>query len=236
LKNPQKKVRQSQQGEIISMDYYVLGFTSAEKGESGESCGSKYDLSRACKKCGTGAILVGPLIAKKLANVKGHVIQTLDRDIIISKKCMDLLTDIGIPSELMSQVVAKSGIKFDFFHLSPFVQLPKRKRGSKGLVTDMQCSVCRRDGFFNDAKIGDVWAGVPTTIVPLQFRYQNVKKLLKGADLFTTWECKGLSRLENDGLRVTRYARPMLVVSERVMKVMKALQPKGIEFFKIVIE
>jgi hypothetical protein len=84
-----------------------------------------------------------------------------------------LLSAKGVSPELMSQVAYKEGMKGNYFHLNPIVELPKMENGSKGLVVENQCRVCHKDEFFNDTKIGYPDAQIPTVITRLEFHYKT---------------------------------------------------------------
>lgn len=73
------------------MRYYTIIYKGTLKGESGESCNSKYDLQNACRECGTNAQLVGNLIAKGISSVNLDFFQTFDRDYVISERLFNFL-------------------------------------------------------------------------------------------------------------------------------------------------
>jgi len=220
----------------INMKYYVLSHESAHKGQSGEKIGSTYDLSNACKNCGTGAELVGPLYTKDLKNVKNDCFYTLSDDTLISEKLYKEFSQRNIRLEYISQVVDYKGNPLPYYHLNPKLSFPKMLSQSQGLKTENQCPVCKQNGYFSDVVIGDLEKGIDTYIKPFMFHYADIdKNILNQSDIFHTWEHIGLSNLKAEGYKVIRYARPLLIVNEDVKKIFDNLKIKKISFSEVII-
>jgi hypothetical protein len=141
------------------MNYYTLTIESAEKGESGEQCGSEYDLQDACKVCGTGARLAGKLFTKGLTKVKDQLFYTLNGDLLISNNSFLILKRNGIVLNDISEVLAYRGNQLPLYHLNPRQSFPKMLPQSEGLAEENQCLICKRNGFFNEIIMGDLERG-----------------------------------------------------------------------------
>lgn len=217
------------------MKYYILSQQLSPKGESGESAGSKYDLSSACEKCGTRAKLIGDLYTKGLKNLKHDYFYTLDHDDLMSEKLYAALEGVIKPAEV-SKVVDLKGNPLPFYHLNPKLSFPKALPQSQGLKIENQCPVCKQNGYFSDAIIGDLEKEIPTYIVPLKLHYDPINEtFLRQSNIFHTWEHLGLSNLKAEGNKVVRYARPMLIVSESAKEVFDSFKIKKLLFCEIIM-
>jgi hypothetical protein len=218
------------------MKYYVLTSKSSAKGESGESAGSRYDLRGACKNCGTGAELIGALHTKGLKDVKSDLFYTLDGDLLVSKILYSAFLNEGLMLNRVNEVIESIDIKLPFYHIDPKISLPKRSPQSQGLKVESQCTVCKQNGYFNDVVMGDLEKGISTHVKPLEFHYEGIgENLLKQSDVFHTWEHMGVSNLRVEGNKVIRYARPLLIVSEKFKRVVESFKIKKIIFNEIIL-
>jgi hypothetical protein len=215
------------------MKYYVLINRSPQKGQSGESCGSHYDLRNACKKCGTGAQLDGKLYVRGLNNVKESLVSTFDGDVLVSTELYTTLVTIGNLD--LFPVFDQKENQLRFYHLSSKFSFPRMLPQSQGLKVEDQCEVCKKNGYFNDVIIGDIEKGIKTYIAPFVFHYEIDKVLLNQSDIFHTWEHIGLSNLKSEGNKVIRYARPLLIVSERVKEILETFKLKKVSFSEVII-
>lgn len=216
------------------MKYFIIKYRAAPKGESGELCGSKYDLSDACKNCGTGAKLVGNLICRGLSQVKNDFFQTVDRDFLISERLYEFLLSKGIKLGNLKKVLDTKRRELPFYHLYTELIFPRFLPESEGVKVDKkrQCSVCKRDGHFSDVivKPGE------TILIPYKLKYKGISKdFLESSDIFFTWECFGLSNLKPSEMRDIRYARPMLIVSERIKEAFEEFKVKKACFEDVII-
>jgi hypothetical protein len=219
------------------MEYYVIEYHAKPKGESGESCKSTYNLESACKNCGTGARLVGSLITKGLTKVTTDFFQTLDWDFLISEDLYKFLLSKGVQVGNLKKIVDSGKNILPFYHLYTELSFPKSLPSSEGLVTERQCPVCKSNGYFADAKIGDAAKGIPTVITPLRLKYEGItREFLVSSELFNTWEHLGLSNLKAEGTKVTRYARPMLIVNEKIKLAFEEYGVKKAVFEEVSID
>lgn len=218
------------------MKYYILEYHAKPVGESGESCKSIYNLESSCDNCGTGAKLVGNLISKGLTNVHKDFFLTFDWDFLLSEQLYRFLLSKDVPLTNLKKVLDSKKNELPFYHLYTEENFPKSLPSSEGLVTERQCPVCKSNGYFCDAKIGDAAKGIPTVITPLKLKYTGIRnKFLASSELFNTWEHLGLSNLRSEGTNVIRYARPMLIVSERIKNAFEEYGIKNAVFYEVMI-
>ncbi len=218
------------------MKYYVFISKSSPKVESGEGLGSRYDLRGACKNCGTGAELQGALHAKGLNDIKDDLFYTLDGDLLISKSLYSVFLDKGVVLNQVAEVYENGVGQRPFYHVNPKISLPKRSEQSHGLKVENQCVVCKQDGFFNDVVMGSLEKGIPTYVKPIALHYENMDEgLLRQSDIFHSWEHMGISNLRIEGNKVVRYARPLLIVSNRFKRVVESHKIKKISFNEVII-
>ncbi len=216
------------------MEYYILNYTKSAIGESGESCKSNYTFENACEVCGTGAKLVGKLRTRGLAKVKKDFFSTLDDDFIISKKMYEELKDKLQLGNLKTVVDSKSN-DLPFYHLNTDLHFPAGIK-KDGLVIYEQCLACKRNGYFNKTIVGNSKMNIPTQVFPIGLYYPIIEnKFLNSSDFFFTWESMGLSNRIAQGNNVIRYARPLLIISERFKTALVSYKIKGLDFEPIII-
>lgn len=217
------------------MRFFILQYTGKPIGESGESCKSKYNFSYACKTCGTGARLEGRLHAKGIKKVNKDFFQTLDGDNIISENLYKDLIKKKINVGTLENLIDYRNRKLQFLNLHTELYFPKAVK-NKGLIVENQCPDCNKNGFFNDIIVGDIEKKIATKISPLELTYINVSEgFLNQSDIFNTWEHMGLSNLKADGKFVVRFARPLLIVSEKFKALFENKKIKEIRFLEIKI-
>lgn len=196
------------------MEFFILTYTGKPIGESGESCGTIYNLENACPVCGTGAQPLDDLHVKRLNNIKTPLFQTYDGDFLIHEDLYDelILDNLGIGR--LKKVVNWKNNNLPFFYFNPQFHFPKTKVFN-GLIIENQCPFCKRNGYFNDAIIGCLEKNIPTIIKDLKPDYDKIApELLKQSEFFNSWEHLGLSNKVSNGNKVVRYARPLLIVSD----------------------
>jgi hypothetical protein len=216
------------------MNYFILDYIRAPKGQSGEPYKSPYSLDKACKVCGTGAILEGNLKTVGLAKVKKDFFVTLDDDYIISEKLYTSLIKDEIKIVELKKIVDYKNHELPFYHLYTNYIFPPASR-KNGLEIEGQCPACKKNGYFNKVIIGDV--GVPTIVFPYDIGYESIDRdFLEQSDFFFTWECTGLSNLKAHDNYVVRYARPLLIVSDKFKLILEKYKIKGLKFEEIFID
>lgn len=216
------------------MEYYKITYTGSPKGESGESCRSPYNLDTACQYCGTGAKLIDSLICRGLKNVTKDFFLTQDWDFLVSEKFFNFLSQRGTLLGELKKVTDSKKEELPYYHLYTEFSLPRSLQSSEGLLIDRQCTKCKRDGYFNKHTLIKTPDNVTTEVIPLKLKYDlSIKESMCSSDLFRTWEHFGLSNIKNEGIRVVRYARPLLVVSEQLKSYFSEFGIKQTEFEEI---
>ncbi len=220
---------------MIKMKYFVLTYTGKPIGESGENCGTKYDLNFACDVCGTGARIVWNLRTNKLNKTSKAIFQTVDGDFIISENLYNMIININIQIGKLKKVVDKKGNYLPLYHLYSEINLPKSLE-TNGLIVENQCLGCKRNGYFNDVIIGDLNLGVQTVVRPVVLIYDKPSVAeLADSEIFNSWEHMGLSNKEAKGNLVVRFARPLMIVSEKLKQIIENSRPEEFKFEPIRI-
>jgi hypothetical protein len=218
--------------------FYLLFNTVKGTGYSGECLDAKYDMGHACPNCGTGYKLIGNLPVKAVKFQK-EFIETLDQDYLISEKLYSELNSAGVKMDTLLRVINfKSKEELPYYHFNPELNFPKLLPESEGIVTDEQCPICKRNGFFDHQVFPKDASGEVIVdqvgFVSRKYKYSSIDKtLFDQSDVFFTWEHFGYSRLKSDGKYVIRYARPRLIVSEIVKKVFEDQKIKNALFEEI---
>lgn len=183
----------------------------------GPASGTKYDLTLACKVCGTGAEQIGPLVLRGLRSARFRMFSTLDDEILCDADLAKAIEDHGLGHCLEYVVDAKRGTPLTFRQLRVQATLPRFSSESSGLVREKPCRECDRDGYF----------GIPR--VPPALCYADLGSRLLEHDLLATWERFGNSRLR-EPFSESVFAAPLLIVGERFRRLLESEQLPGIEF------
>jgi len=182
----------------------------------GPSTGTTYDLTRACKRCGTGAEQVGPLFLSKAQAPKRDLFSILTHELLVSPSLEDALRRAGVES--FGEVLeAGSHRKIPFSQLMPQGTLPPFSQGTTGFTRYRPCPVCNRDGHFDD----------PET--PVIIKYSCLREEMLSSDVLATFERFGLSALR-DPFADSVFASPLYLAGERVLDVLESERVKGIDF------
>ncbi|MDM8177257.1 hypothetical protein QT327_23385 [Olivibacter sp. 47] len=214
------------------MDYFVFSYLGKPIGGSGENYGTVYDMKESCDRCGTGA-KVKDVLKIKLKQTSKDLFETVDGDILISQDLYRRINDANLDVESLTKVRNQKGEVLPFYHLKTNRTLPPANIIS-GLKIEDQCPVCMRDGYFHDVIIGNLEKDISTKVIPLIIRYQKgIMDNYGPSDIFFSWECLGLSSRSKDNGGIIRYARPLLIVSERLKSVLENTSKKDIEFQKV---
>lgn len=215
------------------MNYYLLLYGGALKGDSGEMVKAKYNMSKACPKCGTGAYLDALLPVKSPDNKLFY--ETFQGDFIISEKIHNELLLNKVKIDLKPIVHYKSFSVLKYYHLTSSFTLPKMDSSSTGFELSRQCEFCQINGYFDQLIIGGNDDG-STKIIDKKYVYKDVdEKLLNFSDVFTTWEHFGISWLNSNGAMKYYYARPRLIISENMKNIFENMKIKFADFCKVEI-
>ena len=218
------------------MNYYIISYKENPTGESGEQCKTEYDFTYACDECGTGAEVIGNLRVKSLSNIKKDFFETIDGDFIVSNRFYQNIKSYFANLEL-NQVRDSKNQLMDFFHFNSNIVLPKFGNNSTGYIVENQCPICKRNGYFCDAQIGNVETKTPTIIKPLILKYKKRElEEFENSIIMKTWECYGLSNKIPKGKYLTRYARPLIIVNETMKTIFGNEGITNVDFDKIMIE
>lgn len=212
------------------MNYYLLDYRGALIGKSGESIGSEYTLTNACSECGTGAKYIGNFKFKSDSKNKNFYV-TLDGDYIISDEIYNALLQADCKIEF-AETETKRGEKLPYWHMTSEVEFPSVDFSPSLRVEPLwQCPVCKKNGWIGS----NLRENGKTHILPFLFSYKEVsQQLLNKSDVFVTWECFGKSSIKVEGIFGIGFARPILIVSEKVKNVLTSYS-KFFEFEKIDI-
>jgi hypothetical protein len=141
----------------------------------GPQHGTKYDLTMACPRCGSGATQLGPLLVGSRKFPKSEMFMTLDREILVQGALANTLAGAGFRRLLGAVVLASSGERLPVLQLLAEDVLPRFSDLSTGFVRERPCATCDRDGYF----------GIPDQ--PTLLRYQGVEAALLERDLLATY-------------------------------------------------
>lgn len=217
------------------MKYYILTYNGKPIGSSGEDFKTKYNRDSSCKFCGSGAIVDNTLIVHKFNKVLKDIFRTIDGDYIISENLYNQMILNNIQVDYLNKITDKEGSVLPFYQLFAKTTLPKAI-DIKGLIVENKCIHCKRNGYYNDIKLGDLKAGIPTKICPVGLTYyDNVTSIIKQEDILNSWEEMGISNLELKENKTLRYSRPLLIVSGKIKELLERNKTKNITLQEIKI-
>jgi hypothetical protein len=218
------------------MKYYILSYLGKERGLSGEdkeNGENSFDLSNACKECGSVAKLIGNLRCKSLGKIKKELFSTLNGDIIISESLFKIFNDEKLKLGKLKNVVDLKRNPLPYFHFKSNFTLPKASK-IEGLIIEEQCDICKRNGYYNKIILGN-GEDIPTVVLPVKLTYNDVSTdFLNMSDIFQTWEYMGTSNLLATGNRIIGFSRPLLIISESLKNILQECLIRNLEFEEVV--
>lgn len=211
--------------ELLTARLIMLHPNRETEISGGPKHGTDYDLTGACKQCGTGAMQVGPLIVggeEVMSLRSAKAAQTFLGHILVRQEVALALSDFGTTGLDLRLVFESTG---NFQRRLPWRQilacrtLPPMSPATTGLIRDEVCSSCQRNGFFETAK------------KPMRIVYREAD-LLGSQDVNLTWESFGYSKLEAS-LRSSLLARPAVLVSPKVVRILMDCGITAFDFIPI---
>ena len=209
--------------ELESCKLLTFGINRAPKGYGAATYGTKFDLTKACKKCGTGALQKSHLILKSSEIPKNKdAIHTLDGEIIVSEKIKNLLRKFkGLELRQISFVGHK--IKPKLYQIIPKIKLPPMSKNSKGIMIEDQCKSCCRGGHFSMSE------------APFEPHYDTLdERLLNKSDIFLSYEYFGNSIIK-EKFSDSVFADQLIIVKPSIMKAFKDLKIKETGFGPVIV-
>lgn len=196
-----------------------------------------YDRSRGCPRCGTGAVQMGPLRIRSGDLPKRSLLgQSYTGEVFVADELATLIVDaVGSSVDLRQIEDARKGTPLPWWQILPQYRLPPLAAATLGVTRDKPCPVCNRDGYFHDFR---------TAFQPAYQRsdFHNLRAWPRAADAVPpdfalTYEHFGSGVLnpENDPDRCTVYAQPLIMVSNRVMRVFLDHKIRGAGFVPVRI-
>jgi hypothetical protein len=217
------------------MKYYILSYLGKERGLSGEdkeNGGNSFDLSNACKECGSGANLIGNLSCKSLGKTKNDFFSTINGDFIISESLFKIFNDEKLKLGKLKNVVDLKRKPLTYYHFKSDFILPKSSK-IEGLVIEEQCDICKRNGYYNKIILGN-GEDIPTVVFTVKLSYNNVSTdFLNRCDIFHTWENMGTSNLLATGNRIIGFSRPLLIISESLKNILQECLIKDLGYEEV---
>lgn len=191
--------------------------------DGGQSSGTKYDVSPACPKCGSGARQISPLFLKSGdLSEKSKVAATEDGKILFQEATAKKLIEGGFPQDSLGEVRdAEDNETLPWRQLRALAELPPMLPETQGIVKEDGCPKCGRDGYFHDVRR------------PIEIRYDISEADLKNLPaVVETWERFGYSHL-SDRSEESAFASPLLIIKQEIYRLFQRLKIKGLEFIPI---
>lgn len=210
--------------DLYGAELLLMRVARNPRGTAGPEYGTEYDLSTGCSACKTGARQISPLRLGPKEIPKKPGIWPISRGGII--------LDEGLAHELQIVIKSACGLrqcedrqthrKLPWWQILPDLAMPPLDSTSRGVETEEQCPVCKREGFFNDPD------------VPERYVYRmNKKQRAKLQDFIATWEHFGHTLLDPKETSYPGFAEPGILVSNRVMRVFLDKKVKAVNFIPV---
>jgi len=203
---------------------------------SGPELGTIYDLSKACSRCGAGAVQLSPLMVP-LAGFpkKGLIFTGAHSEILVAEgvgKALELSHVTGI--ELRQVRFYRNHEPLPWWQIITSYEMPKIDPRTCGIITDEvdhvredgmvirampPCPLCSRDGRYDDGNI------------PTEIYYRRGEADPEAVpDIVHTWECFGRSGWYPNEPKKCRFAPPLILVKPKVFDVFRRLKVKQARF------
>ncbi len=217
--------------ELREFPLLMLGVTTDPVGvDRSPRHGTLYDMTNACKRCGTGAVQVSPLMLPlKGLRKKGEIAMGPSFEEIVGAKLHQALLDAKVSGiELRQSRHYQNNEPLPWWQIISKFEMPKMSKQSRNLCRDTSpgwgCPVCERD---MHAKSNNE---------PLDYVYdRDVIDPAAIPDVVHTWECFGRSVLNDDPVRqlVCGYAFPAILIKPRVFDILRRLKIKNVDFLPV---
>lgn len=185
--------------------------------------GTLYDLTAACKCCGTGAMQTSPLVVdhRQLPARQG-LIQAQTGEWLISRRLLDAIVEDIRGITMWALKDARNSRDLDWVQLIADTIMPPFASGTTGVVRERACMCCDRDGYFH------------TATVPFEPHYRD-ESCNQSVDLVATFERFGNSRL-GDNLPTSHFAYPLVLVSCRLFNALRKQRTRGLGFTPVACD
>ena len=215
--------------ELRSFPLLELSVDRKPLDAGGPEYGTTYDLSQACRRCGTGAIQTSPLMLP-LSGLpkKGLLCAAGDGEILVAEPLMAALEEAGVTGLELRQVrLHGNNETLPWWQMISSYEMPRASPETTGWEHDVKplpCSYCRRDGYFHSDE--------PCVIV-----YDQTDVDLKALpDVTHTWESFGKSGIDKEQPQFSRYGEHLLLVKSKVFDIFRRLKVRHACFTPVRIE
>lgn len=203
----------------------VLGMDMPGRGNTGPAHGTEYDVSTGCPHCGTGAKQVTALrIRSSVLPRKIRAFPTGMGDVLVRDDLARILQESMTSTAGLRQVEdQQTHIALPWYQLLPTFTLPPLGPSTTGIKRGAPppCTVCRRDGYF---------ANVKEPFMPVYLRRDLPVRVDRLPDVCASWECFGKSSMGDTKNTGWHLARPMILISNRLLRVFLEHKVKGVGF------
>lgn len=211
--------------ELRESALLIIGVDQEPIQGGGPEDGTEFDLSKACPRCGTGAIQTSPLmIGIPELPKKALACETVLGDILVAEPLAKSLREGEISGlELRQAHFYRNNEPLPWWQMISHYCMPMMSQATRGIklsLTDYverpdfiipaqpPCPVCRRDGRF----------GNPEQPIQIAYSMQDVTPD-EIPDAVHSWECFGQSVKDPPPGRDPRYAQPFIMVKPKVFEI-----------------
>jgi hypothetical protein len=208
--------------ELESSALVLLIARGKPRGLGGPSCGTTYDLSRGCPRCGTGAPQLSPLFVNRNdAPKRSNVWPTLGSELLLDADLSSAL-DGATGVEMREARSCGDSRPLPWYQMIPLYELPPMAITTIGTVKEdgpRPCPLCRRDGFFFNNTLFTIRYELDLAHVP---------------DVSHTYECFGFSAVR-EPLTESHFAQPMPIVRGSVYARLIAAGAKDVAGYPVEV-
>jgi hypothetical protein len=222
--------------ELRGFPFLILTVNRKPLDAGGGEYGTTFDLSRACPRCGTGAIQTSPLLLPLTGlPKKGLLCEAAHGEILVAAPLADALRENNVTGLELRQVrLYANGEPLPWWQMVSQHEMPRMHPETRGVLTDEvdhltqdgavirtlhPCPECRQDGRY------------ATTAEPFELAYsEKVVKLSELPDVVHTWERFGRSGIDPEDPRLSHFAVPLLLVRPRIFDIFRRLKVRHARF------
>ncbi len=213
--------------ELLQCKLVRLIVTRAAKGDGGPAHGTTYDMSKACRNCGVGAVQTSGLrVRPSDISKNADIYQPFSLEVIVSGRVARAFRERGLKGFELRPVVSYVDDKeLDYYQIIPSVYMPRISLTTRNFRRHEKdfCNVCQRGGYSSHIE------------EPVELHYDNLdEKYLEKADIFWTYEYLGVSMIR-EPFKNSMFAQPYMLAKPNVMKIFNELKVRYVLFEPVIV-
>jgi hypothetical protein len=207
--------------EIMAAPLLDLHLRTAERGDSRPCGGTKFDFTKACPGCGTGAVQASPAMLRRSElryDRKCEIFQTFT-DFFVSPQLADGLKEARVNGlELRQAINIADGSPLPWYQLIASTTLPPLSALTSGTKRQNPCGLCGMNGYYHSGHEPLVLAYERESVVP-----ESLPDVVATFEWFGYWELR-------DPIETSVLGSPLLLLKPKVVEVFERFKVRRVRF------